>query len=146
MTSKSSGFTLIELLVVVAILGIIAAIGIASYSGYVTSAKIKSAKNVLMQAGLGQMEYFSDYNKYYTADSCTMDNAETTATGFASDTTSDKMNKLLLGGSKNFNSELGFYGCAGTDTDGWAVFAVEEAGECVIRMNSKNVFEESDEC
>ena len=146
MTSKSSGFTLIELLVVVAILGIIAAIGIASYSGYVTSAKIKSAKNVLMQAGLGQMEYFSDYNKYYTADSCTMDNAETTATGFASDTTSDKMNKLLLGGSKNFNSELGFYGCAGTDTDGWAVFAVEEAGECVIKMNSKNEFEESDEC
>ena len=115
MTSKSSGFTLIELLVVVAILGIIAAIGIASYSGYVTSAKIKSAKNVLMQAGLGQMEYFSDYNKYYTADSCTMDNAETTATGFASNTTSDKMNKLLLGGSKNFNSELGFYGCAGTE-------------------------------
>ena len=106
MTSKSSGFTLLELLVVVAILGIIAAIGVASYSGYVTSAKIKSAKNVLMQAGLGQMEYFSDYNKYYTADSCTMDNAETTATGFASDTTSDKMNKLLLGGSKNFNSEL----------------------------------------
>ena len=146
MTSKSSGFTLIELLVVVAILGIIAAIGIASYSGYVTSAKIKSAKNVLMQAGLGQMEYFSDYNSYYTVDSCTLDNAKATATGFASDTTSDKMNKLLLGGSKNFNSELGFYGCAGTDTDGWAVFAVEEAGECVIKMNSKNVFEESDEC
>ena len=52
MTSKSSGFTLIELLVVVAILGIIAGIGIVSYQGYVTSAKIKSAKNVLMQAGL----------------------------------------------------------------------------------------------
>ena len=146
MTSKSSGFTLIELLVVVAILGIIAAIGVASYSGYVTSAKIKSAKNVLMQAGLGQMEYFSDYNKYYTADSCTLDNAKATATGFASTETSGKMNSLLLGGSKNFNSELGFYGCAGTDTDGWAVFAVEEAGECVIKMNSKNVFEESDEC
>ena len=146
MTSKSLGFTLIELLVVVAILGIIAAIGVASYSGYVTSAKIKSAKNVLMQAGLGQMEYFSDYNTYYTADSCTLDNAKATATGFASTETSGKMNSLLLGGSKNFNSELGFYGCAGTDTDGWAVFAVEEAGECVIKMNSKNVFEESDEC
>ena len=105
MTSKSSGFTLIELLVVVAILGIIAAIGVASYSGYVTSAKIKSAKNVLMQAGLGQMEYFSDYNTYYTADSCTLDNAKATATGFASTETSGKMN--LLGG-KNFNSELGF--------------------------------------
>ena len=146
MTSKSSGFTLIELLVVVAILGIIAGIGIVSYQGYVTSAKIKSAKNVLMQTGLGQMEYFSDYNKYYTDDLCTLDNADTTATGYGSNTTSDKMNKLLLGGSKNFNSELGFYGCAGSDSDGWVVFAVEDAGECVIKMNSKNVFEESDEC
>ena len=146
MTSKSSGFTLIELLVVVAILGIIAAIGIVSYSGYVTSAKIKSAKNVLMQSGLGQMEYFSDYNKYYTDDLCTLDNAKGTASGYASKTTSDNMNKLLLGGSKNFNSELGFYGCAGTDSDGWTVFAVDEAGECVIKMNSKNEFDENDKC
>ena len=45
MTTKSSGFTLIELLVVVAILGIIAAIGITSFSGYVAGAKRKSAEN-----------------------------------------------------------------------------------------------------
>ena len=49
MTSKSSGFTLIELLVVVAILGIIAAIGIMSYNGYVSSAKKRSAENVMQQ-------------------------------------------------------------------------------------------------
>ena len=146
MTSKSSGFTLIELLVVVAILGIIAAIGVASYSGYVTSAKIKSAKNVLMQAGLGQMEYFSDYNKYYTVDSCTMANAKATATGYDSSTTSGELITNLLGGSKNFNSDLGFYGCAGSDTDGWTLFAVEEGGECVILMNSKNVFDDNDKC
>ena len=83
MTSKSSGFTLIELLVVVAILGIIAGIGIVSYQGYVTSAKIKSAKNVLMQTGLGQMEYFSDYNKYYTDDLFFKCNLEIEATRFS---------------------------------------------------------------
>ena len=44
MTTKSAGFTLIELLVVVAILGIIAAIGITSYNGYVSSAKRKVQK------------------------------------------------------------------------------------------------------
>ena len=54
-----TGFTLIELLVVVAILGIIGSIGLVSYSGYVTSAKNKSAENVMQQISLGQAEYYS---------------------------------------------------------------------------------------
>jgi type IV pilus assembly protein PilA len=37
--SKQNGFTLIELLVVVAIIGILAAVGVVAYSGYTTSAK-----------------------------------------------------------------------------------------------------------
>ena len=63
--TKSSGFTLIELLVVVAIIGILAAIGIVSYSGYVEGTK-KSAENVLQQISLGQTEYYSDNGSYYT--------------------------------------------------------------------------------
>ena len=41
---NSKGFTLIELLVVVAIIGILAAVGVVAYNGYTKSAKISVAK------------------------------------------------------------------------------------------------------
>ena len=53
------------IIVVVAILGIIAAIGIVSYNGYIKSAKINSVKNALQQASLGQTEFFTDNGIYY---------------------------------------------------------------------------------
>ena len=42
---KNKGFTLIELLVVVAIIGILASVGVVAYSGYTTSAKKGAAKS-----------------------------------------------------------------------------------------------------
>ena len=42
----NKGFTLIELLVVVAIIGILAAVGVVAYNGYTKAAKINSTKSI----------------------------------------------------------------------------------------------------
>ena len=44
---KQRGFTLIELLVVVAIIGILAAVGVVAYNGYTKAAKLNAAKTNL---------------------------------------------------------------------------------------------------
>ena len=60
-------------MVVVAILGILSAVGIVSYNGYVTSAERNSAQNLMQQISLGQSEFFSDNGNFYsvTENTCT---------------------------------------------------------------------------
>ena len=81
---NKSGFTLIELLVVVAIIGILAAVGVVAYNGYTASAKISAAKSnhtqaikymttELMKCELGEEKIFNQTQK------CEVNNPSNTA-------------------------------------------------------------------
>ena len=57
---KKNGFTLIELLVVVAIIGILAAVGVVAYSGYTSGAKKNVAKQNHNLISIGRLDYNSE--------------------------------------------------------------------------------------
>ena len=65
MRKLSRGFTLIELLVVVAIIGILSAVGVVSYSGYKASAEKKQAEITLNSIYLAEKENKSNNGEYY---------------------------------------------------------------------------------
>ena len=68
-TRYFAGFTLIELLIVVAIIGVLAGVGIPAYNGYIQKSKEDVAKNNLRSISLMEASYFSDNNSYYLSSS-----------------------------------------------------------------------------
>lgn len=62
--SSNTGFTLIEVMIVVAVIGIIAAIAVPSYSRYMTDARRTDAIAFLSEVAGEQQRYFTENNQF----------------------------------------------------------------------------------
>ena len=128
MTTKSSGFTLIELLVVVAILGILAAVGTVSYSGYVSGTKQKSIENAMQQISLAQTEEYSNAGEYHTSITC----------GDPSEASSKAIEKELFGGGDIITKESGYNICVAADGSSYKIIASN--GDKTITLSANGVW------
>ncbi len=124
------GFTLIELLVVVAIIGILAAVGIVAYSGYVEGAKKKSAENVMQKIGLANTENYSDYGVYW---------ASSESVCSPSKATSEEIEENLLGGAtskgKFITDDINFYMCIWGKGTEFEVIAKNRNSTCTLKVD-----------
>ena len=101
------GFTLTELLIVVAILGIISAIAIPQYQGYVTEARATAAKNNLRNIYMQQQEFRTNNNDFYrTGAGCADASGDINTNLFANTVvlTNDFYNYCINGTAGNFTA------------------------------------------
>ena len=123
MRRYSRGFTLIELLVVVAIIGILSAVGVVSYSSYKTSAEKKQAEISLNSIYLAEQEYRSNNGNYYIGSSI--------------------VNELFDGVDDLSGQNYTFSISGNVNSGTFSIQAKSKTSNCTLTMNEKKKLTES---
>ena len=123
MRHYSRGFTLIELLVVVAIIGILSAVGVTSYSGYKASAEKKQAEITLNSIYLAEQEYRSNNNGEYCTNDCN---------------TQNKIISELFDGVDDLSGQNFEYKIKPKGSDGFSAIAHNSNSNCKLILDEKN--------
>ena len=110
------------------------AVGVLSYTGYVSDSKKKSAENMLMQIGLAQTEYYSNYGDYFYSDGGT---AEDTCE--PSETFSEEIGLKLFDTSKYIKPEMDYDFCSFKTTTGFEVHA--RRGDCTLALDERGAID-----